>query len=105
MAHTDDRAGPTNPLTLAIDIGGSHLKAGVLTVSGEISSGPVRVETPKPAKPDAVVAALIGLAHQLAQFDRVSIGFPGVVRADFVLTAPNLGTQRMAWFQAWYSPS
>jgi polyphosphate glucokinase len=93
MARTDDRAGPANPLTLAIDIGGSHLKAGVLTVSGEISSGPVRVETPKPAKPDAVVAALIGLSQRLGQFDRVSIGFPGVVRADFILTAPNLGSK------------
>jgi polyphosphate glucokinase len=99
MARTDDRAGPANPLTLAIDIGGSHLKAGVLTVSGEISSGPVRVVTPKPAKPDAVVAALIGLAHQLAQFDRVSIGFPGVVRADFILTAPNLGSKEWHGFK------
>ena len=99
MAQTDDRAGPTNPLTLAIDIGGSHLKAGVLTVSGRISSGPVRVETPKPAKPDAVVAALIGLSHQLVRFDRVSIGFPGVVRADFVLTAPNLGTKEWHGFK------
>jgi polyphosphate glucokinase len=99
MARTDDRAGPLNPLTLAIDIGGSRLKAGVLTVSGQMSSGPVRVETPKPAKPDAVVAALIGLARQLGQFDRVSIGFPGVVRADFVLTAPNLGTKEWHGFK------
>jgi polyphosphate glucokinase len=93
MAHTNDRARPAKPLTLAIDVGGSHLKAGVLMVSGEISAGPVRVETPKPAKPDAVVAALIGLSQQLGQFDRVSIGFPGVVRVDVVLTAPNLGTK------------
>jgi polyphosphate glucokinase len=99
MTRTDDRAGPTNPLTLAIDIGGSRLKAGVLTVSRQISSGPVRVETPKPAKPDAVVAALIGLSRQLGQFDRVSIGFPGVVRADFVLTAPNLGTKEWHGFK------
>jgi polyphosphate glucokinase len=99
MTRTDDRAGPTNPLTLAIDIGGSRLKAGVLTVSRQISSGPVRVETPKPAKPDAVVAALIGLSRQLGKFDRVSIGFPGVVRADFVLTAPNLGTKEWHGFK------
>jgi polyphosphate glucokinase len=99
MARTDDRAGQANPLTLAIDIGGSHLKAGVLTVSGVISSGPVRVETPKPAKPDAVVAALIGLSQRLGQFDRVSIGFPGVVRADFILTAPNLGTKEWHGFR------
>ena len=92
MAQKNDHTGSTTPLTLAIDIGGSHLKAGVLAISGEMSSDPARVETPKPAKPDAVVAALIGLARQLGAFDRVSIGFPGVVRGDYVLTAPNLGT-------------
>ena len=30
MAHSIDHAGPANPLTLAIDVGGSHLKAAVL---------------------------------------------------------------------------
>jgi predicted NBD/HSP70 family sugar kinase len=64
MAHTNDRAGPAKPLTLAIDIGGSHLKAAVLNASGKMSTDPVRVKTPKPATPDAVVAALIGLSQQ-----------------------------------------
>ena len=49
MAYTNDRAGPTKPLTLAIDIGGSHLKAAVLNASGRMSTDPVRVKTPKPA--------------------------------------------------------
>jgi polyphosphate glucokinase len=62
-------------------------------------SDPVRVETPKPAKPDAVVAALEGLSQQLGRFDRVSIGFPGVVRGDLVLTAPNLGTKEWHRFK------
>jgi len=53
----------------------------------------------KPATPDAVVAALISLSQQLGQFDRVSIGFPGVVWADFVLTAPNLGTKEWHGFR------
>jgi predicted NBD/HSP70 family sugar kinase len=35
MAHSNDRAGLAKPLTLAIDIGGSHLKAAVLKESGE----------------------------------------------------------------------
>ena len=83
----------TKPLTLAIDIGGSHLKAGVLNPAGEMITGPQRVATPKPAKPAAVVAALIGLAKPLGRFDRISVGFPGVVRAGLVLTAPNLGTK------------
>ena len=54
MAHRNDRAGPTKPLTLAIDIGGSHLKAAVLNASGKMSTDPVRVKTPKPATPDAL---------------------------------------------------
>jgi len=80
-------------LTLAIDIGGSHLKVGVLNSTGEMVSEPARVVTPKPAKPAAVVTALVELAKPLGQFDRISIGFPGVVRMARVLTAPNLGTK------------
>jgi polyphosphate glucokinase len=99
MTHTDGRARPAKPLTLAIDVGGSHLKAAVLKASGKISTGPLRVETPKPATPDAVVSALVSLSQQLGQFDRVSIGFPGVVRADFVLTAPNLDTKEWHGFR------
>jgi polyphosphate glucokinase len=99
MVDRNDRSGFSKPVTLAIDIGGSHLKAGILTVSGEMLADPARVETPKPAKPDAVVAALEGLSQQLGRFDRVSIGFPGVVRGDVVLTAPNLGTKEWHGFK------
>ena len=65
MTHTDDRARPAKPLTLAIDIGGSHLKAAVLDASGKISTGPLRVKTPKPATPDAVVSALVSGSSSL----------------------------------------
>ena len=93
MGSTDNRAHASGPLTLAFDIGGSHLKAGILSPAGDMISDRVRVVTPKPAKPEAVVAGLVGLAKQLQHFDRVSIGFPGVVRRDTVFTAPNLGTK------------
>ncbi len=83
----------TSLLTLAIDIGGSHLKAGVLSETGEMVEGPTRVETPRPAGPDAVVPALVKLAGSLTRFDRISIGFPGVVRGSTVMTAPNLGSK------------
>src|ERR1700722_20268379 len=79
-------------LTLAIDVGGPHLKCGVLGSAGNMAAGPARVETPHPAPPDVVVEALVGLARPLEPFDHISIGFPGVVRAGRVLTAPNLGT-------------
>ena len=82
-------------LTLAIDIGGSHLKAGVLDQSGALVAGPGRVETPVPATPDAVLNALHGIAAPLGSFARISAGFPGMIRHGVVLTAPNLGTK--AW--------
>ena len=79
-------------LTLAIDVGGTGLKAGVLDPSGIMASGPERVDTPKPSGPAVVVAEIIGLIGKLGAFDRISVGFPGVVRHGHVITAPNLGT-------------
>jgi polyphosphate glucokinase len=95
MNQSTSTARPAGPLTLAIDIGGSHLKAGVLAATGSMSAGPRRVVTPQPAVPAAVVPALADLVDPLRPFDRISIGFPGVVRDGRVLTAPNLGTD--AW--------
>lgn len=91
----EDEIGTGTPLTLAIDIGGSGLKAGVLDSVGTLVAGTVRVDTPHPADPDVVVDDLVELASKLGRFDRISVGFPGVVRAGRVLTAPNLGTA--AW--------
>lgn len=93
MAPKQQSRPAPDALTLAIDIGGSHLKAGILDPAGKMIAGPAHVVTPKPAKPAAVVAALVELAGPLGHFDRISIGFPGVVRAGAVLTAPNLGTK------------
>jgi polyphosphate glucokinase len=76
--------------TLAIDIGGTGLKALVLDDAGKPLTERARVETPRPATPVAVMRALVKLAAPLAPFDRVSAGFPGVVTHGVVRTAPNL---------------
>lgn len=86
---------PPGPLTLAIDVGGTHLKAGAMSTAGEMVAGPVHVATPHPAAPEAVIAALDTLVRPLGWCQRISIGFPGVIRGGRVLTAPNLGTE--AW--------
>jgi len=99
MGSTDHRAHAKGPLTLAFDIGGSHLKAGVLSSAGDMITDRARIVTPKPARPDAVVEGLVGLAKQLKQFDRITIGFPGVVRRDTVFTAPNLGNKLWQGFE------
>jgi polyphosphate glucokinase len=86
---------PPGPLTLAIDIGGTRLKAGVLSPVGDMVAGPARADTPRPATPDAVLKVLSELFGTLGSIQRISIGFPGVVRRGRVLTAPNLDTK--AW--------
>ncbi len=78
------------PRTLAIDIGGTGLKALVLDRNGRPTTERQRIETPKPATPRAVLAALTALVAPLAPFDRVSVGFPGVVFRGVIKTAPNL---------------
>jgi polyphosphate glucokinase len=76
--------------TLAIDIGGTGLKALVLAADGTRLTDRVRIETPRPATPTAVLDALVGLVAPLGEFDRVSVGFPGVVIDNITRTAPNL---------------
>jgi polyphosphate glucokinase len=87
--------GRGRPFTLAIDIGGSNLKAAVFDRSADMLAARVRVPTPRPATPRRVLRALASLAASLPAFDRVSVGFPGAVRDGRTLTAPNL--DNLAW--------
>jgi polyphosphate glucokinase len=83
-----DRAGHP-PQTLAIDIGGTGLKASVLDDSGKMVERHVRVPTPYPCSPAILVDALVKLTTPLTSYDRISIGFPGVVRDGRIITAPH----------------
>jgi polyphosphate glucokinase len=81
---------PRRPRTLAVDVGGTGIKAIVLDPRGKPLTERLRLDTPRPATPRAVLAAIGGLAKQQGHFDRVSVGFPGVVRRGVTETAPNL---------------
>src|SRR4029077_3654996 len=83
----------TPPTTLAIDIGGTGLKASVLDAEGRKIVDRVRTKTPYPCPPRILIRELDRLTHELPRWDRVSVGFPGFVRAGRVLTAPNLSTK------------
>ena len=76
--------------TLAIDVGGSGLKASVIDETGRLLTERVRVDTPVGSPPKDIVKVLVDLVSALGAYDRVSVGFPGVVRNGKVLTAPNL---------------
>ncbi|MEO0768438.1 MAG: ROK family protein [Cyanobacteria bacterium J06649_4] len=76
--------------TLAVDIGGSGVKALLLDEQGEALGERDRIKTPKPATPEAVIEVIERLAENQPGFDRISVGFPGVVRRGVVYTAVNL---------------
>ncbi len=86
-------AGPVHPATLAIDIGGTGLKASVLDASGRLLADRVRVATTYPCPPELMVEELVKLVKPLPPADRASAGFPGVVRKGVVLTAPHFVTK------------
>jgi len=75
--------------TLAVDIGGSGIKVMVLDREGNPVTERDRLDTPQPAKPDAVIEVILELAEK-KPFDRVSVGFPGVIKSGITMTAANL---------------
>src|SRR6202167_4278812 len=85
-------ATPVGPLTLAIDIGGTGLKASVLDAQGAMVADRVVVKTTYPCSPTTLVDDLSALVAPLPAADRVSAGFPGMVRKGVVLSAPHFVT-------------
>ncbi|QZZ18687.1 ROK family protein [Leptothermofonsia sichuanensis E412] len=75
--------------TLTVDIGGSGIKVMVLDAAGNPVVDRDRRETPQPAKPEAVIDVVLQLAADKT-FDRVSVGFPGVIKQGVTMTAANL---------------
>jgi polyphosphate glucokinase len=87
-----ERRTAANPTTLAIDIGGTGIKMVRMNSRGEPLSQRARELTPQPPLPHAVIAAIKKMLATQGEYDRVSVGFPGVVVHGIVHSAPNLGT-------------
>lgn len=78
------------PLTLAVDVGASKVKATVLDGLGRPVAEPRRRRVTYPCGPTELVELVVTVAERLPRADRVGLGFPGVVRAGRVVTATNL---------------
>lgn len=81
---------PNSVRTLAVDIGGTGVKAIALDAAGNPVTERARIATPRPATPKALLAVIVELAKTQGEFERVSVGFPGVVRNGVPETAHNL---------------
>lgn len=76
--------------TLCIDIGGTGLKAALVNLDGEMVSERVKIKTPYPCPPERLVESLMRLVDGIGEYDRVSVGFPGLVRNGIVNNIPSL---------------
>ena len=77
-------------VTLAIDVGGTGVKMMALDADGKPLTERLRVPTPDPATTKAVLEEFENLRKKMPEFDRVSVGFPGVIKQGKTLTAVNL---------------
>lgn len=83
----------SGPKTLAIDIGGTGLKASVLDADGKMLVDRVRMPTVYPLSPQNLLDALRRLVAPLPPYDRISAGFPGMVRGGRIISAPHFVTK------------
>jgi polyphosphate glucokinase len=82
---------------LGIDIGGTGVKAALIDVTtGELLSRRYRVNTPKPATPDAVakavehVVGMVAAERKLRPDLPVGVGIPGPIKDGKVMAAANI---------------
>lgn len=74
-----------------LDVGGSGIKgAPVDTETGELLAERVRVKTPQPATPDAIVETAVRVVEESGWDGPVGCGFPAVVKDGVVHTAANI---------------
>lgn len=79
--------------TLAIDCGGTFIKATVLDEAGTMRVHPMQVPTPYPMRPVDFVETLAGIAAQLPHADRVTVGLPGMIRHGVSVMIPHYTTK------------
>jgi polyphosphate glucokinase len=101
---TDDASGKAvGPLAIGIDVGGSGIKAAVVDVEcGCLNSERLRVPTPMPSTPEAVIASIGRLVKRLVKSQGlgettpVGIGLPGVTLEGTLKFAGNID---QAWIE------
>ena len=79
--------------TLAVDIGASGVKVVVLNQQGEPMTERQRVKTPASGMPGVILDVIKVMADKCGEYDRVSVGFPGVVRDGIIGDAPNFADE------------
>lgn len=74
-----------------LDIGGSGIKGAPVDIeSGELVAERVRIKTPQPATPQAIVETAVAVVRQSDWDGPVGCGFPAVIKDGVIQTAANV---------------
>jgi len=76
-------------MTLSIDCGGLSIKASVLDDAGTMHANPIAAPTPYPLSPEKLLETISEIASQLPKADRITVGFPGMIRHGVVVHTPH----------------
>ena len=75
--------------TLAIDCGGHSIKGSVLNSAGEIIGEMLSERTPYPLSPDRLVGIIEEFLPALPEYERITVGMPGMIRHGVVIYTPH----------------
>ncbi len=76
---------------LGIDIGGTGIKGAVVDLkTGELVTDRVKIKTPQPATPEAVIHTVKELVDRFEWKGKIGCGFPAAVKEEIVKTASNI---------------
>ncbi len=79
-------------LALGIDIGGSGVKGAIVDVKkGDFLGERIRIPTPSPHTPKNMLEAIEKIVKSFNWTGPIGCGFPGVIRAQIIETAANVG--------------
>jgi polyphosphate glucokinase len=79
--------------TLAIDFGGLSVKASILDARGSILAEQLNKPTPYPFSPGRCLELIEEISNSFSNFDRITIGFPGMIRHGVVIYTPHYVNQ------------
>ncbi|MEA3444124.1 MAG: ROK family protein [Bacteroidota bacterium] len=76
---------------LGIDIGGSGIKGAIVdTKTGKLVTKRHRIETPQPAKPEAIAETIKQIVGHFDYKGKIGCGFPAVMQNGLIKTATNI---------------
>lgn len=76
---------------MGVDVGGSGIKGALVDIEkGELNTKRIRIKTPKPAEPKAVISTIKKLVQKFDYNGPLGVGFPAIVQDGIVLSAANV---------------